>query len=64
VLLKNLPLKTYQKHSRLFEPDLFKILDPVASIAAKQSLGSTSPREVERALGAWRRRLKICASKL
>lgn len=58
ISLRGLPLKTYKSYSRLFEKDLYDILDVKKSLASKRSGGSTSPREVARAIAAWRRRVK------
>ena len=56
--LKELSLKEYQRHSTLFGKDLWKILDVRASLVLKQSEGSTSPKEVKKAIGVWKQRLK------
>jgi argininosuccinate lyase len=44
--------------SPLFGGDVGNLLEPRTGIAAKQSAGSTSPREVEHALRWWERRLR------
>jgi argininosuccinate lyase len=62
--LKGLPLGEYRKRSKLFEKDLFKILDLRASIAAKRSEGSTAPKEVRTALRRWKVRLRSPKLKL
>jgi argininosuccinate lyase len=56
--LKELPLKEYRRYSKLFERDLWKILDMRASLFQKVSLGSTSPKEVKKAIQRWQKRLK------
>ncbi len=55
--LKELPLKFYRRHSKLFDESLWQLLDVRVSLQLKQSKGSTAPKEVERALRQWRRRL-------
>jgi argininosuccinate lyase len=53
--LRELPLREYRSYSRLFEEDLFSILDPQKSISSKRSSGSTSPVEVQKALQQWKK---------
>jgi argininosuccinate lyase len=55
--LKDLPLRSYQRHSVLFDRDLYRLLNVKNSLKSKRSLGSTSPREVERALNSWEKKL-------
>jgi argininosuccinate lyase len=56
--LGDVPLPEYRRYSRLFEKDLFRDIDPRASVGRKLSAGSTSPAEVRKALREWRRKLK------
>jgi len=56
--LSRIPLEEYRKHSRSFAKDLYNALTPRGSIARKKSSGSTSPREVARAILRWKNRLK------
>jgi len=56
--LSRIPLEEYRKHSRSFAKDLYSALTPRGSIARKKSSGSTSPREVARAILRWKNRLK------
>jgi argininosuccinate lyase len=55
--LKDLALKEYRRYSALFDEDLYRSLDPRASLRRKQSAGSTSPAEVRKALRFWKRKL-------
>lgn len=52
-----LTLQHLRKYSKLFDRDAELLLTPMRSITLKQSEGSTSPREVRRALQQWRRKL-------
>ena len=56
VTLGELPLTEYRKQSRLFEKDIWKILTLRSSLLMKQSQGSTSPKEVIRAIGEWKKK--------
>ena len=56
--LAELALKDFRKFSRLFQKDIFKILDIQNSITGKVSEGSTSPKEVRKAIGRWKRKLE------
>jgi argininosuccinate lyase len=51
--LADLPLDRYRKHSALFARDLYRLLDPRSAVSQKRSAGSTSPREVQKALTLW-----------
>jgi argininosuccinate lyase len=53
--LNKLTLKEFKRYSSLFSQDVLLILDPRSSLNAKQSAGSTSPREVQKAIQRWRR---------
>lgn len=55
--LRDLPLERYRKFSDKFRGDVYAVLDPLSSVALKRSAGSTSPREVEKALRRWETRL-------
>ncbi len=57
IALTELPLTEYRKHSKLFEKGVYSMLDPRASLSRKRSAGSTSPKEVQKAIRSWRRRL-------
>ena len=54
----DLTLREYKAFTPLFEKDVMALLHPRISISSKQSLGSTSPREVKRELRRWKRILK------
>jgi len=56
--LESLSLKSLQGFSHLFEKDALDLSRPRKSIARKKSAGSTSPREVEKALRRWERALR------
>lgn len=53
--LNKLPLEEYKRYSKFFGKDVYTILDPRASISNKKSAGSTSPKEVRKAIRQWRR---------
>ncbi len=55
--LKELPLNVYRRHSKLFDDSLWRLLDVRVSLQLKRSKGSTAPREVEREIRRWRRKL-------
>jgi argininosuccinate lyase len=55
--LQDLPLERYRKFSGEFRGDVYRVLDPHASVALKRSAGSTSPKEVEKALRRWEKKL-------
>jgi argininosuccinate lyase len=55
--LKDIELKEYRRFSRLFGKDLYRYLDPRASLRNKKSSGSTSPGEVRKALRFWGKKL-------
>jgi argininosuccinate lyase len=56
--LSGLTLKDFRKHAREFDRDVLLLLSPRASLAAKRSAGSTSPKEVRAALARWERRVR------
>jgi argininosuccinate lyase len=56
--LPELPLSEYRKHSKWFESDVYSMLDPRPSLLRKQSSGSTSPKDVQKAIRKWRKRLQ------
>jgi argininosuccinate lyase len=53
--LKEFSLQSFRRHSDLFNEDLTKLLSNRASILNKKSSGSTSPKEVRKALNSWRK---------
>ena len=57
ILLNNLSLKEYYRHSNHFGEDVYGLFDIRRSISAKKSTGSTSPREVKKSLAAWKKKL-------
>ena len=56
--LKDLPLDLYRKRSPLFTRELYRLLDPRASVRRKRSPGSTAPGEVRKALAWWGKKLR------
>jgi argininosuccinate lyase len=57
--LDKLSLSDFRKHSGLFHNDVFSLLDVRKSIKLKKSSGSTSPKELKKALLVWRKRLRF-----
>jgi argininosuccinate lyase len=55
--LGEIPLGEYTRRSPAFSRDVSLLLDARTSLSMKKSAGSTSPSEVTRALGRWRKRL-------
>ena len=62
-LLKEFPLVRYREYSRLFAKDIAPLFDARESVARKQSFGSTSPKEVRKALNRWEKRLRVLPQK-
>ena len=60
--LAHLGLSEYRRHSKLFENDLYEMLDPRASLVRKRSAGSTSPKDVRKAIRKWTRKLRSASS--
>lgn len=52
--LRELSPRSYQRHSKLFGKDLWRVISLEASIANKKSEGSTSHVEVRKALKKWK----------
>ena len=52
--LEQLSLELYRRFSELCEADMFEYLDPMRSIQAKHSAGSTNPEMVRQAISDWR----------
>jgi argininosuccinate lyase len=57
VSLNEVPLREYKKFSGLFGKDVYDILDVRASLRLKNSSGSTSPKEVAKAIRRWDKKL-------
>jgi argininosuccinate lyase len=55
--LGELPLREYTRRSSAFSRDVSSLLDARTSLSMKQSAGSTSPKEVAKALRLWNKRL-------
>jgi argininosuccinate lyase len=56
ITLKQLSLKKYRAHSKLFGEDIYRLLDVRVSLEQKKSTGSTSPKEVRKALLMWKKK--------
>ena len=57
ISLADLALTDYRRHSKLFGNDLYGMLDPRKSLHRKQSAGSTSPKEVRKAMSSWKKKI-------
>jgi argininosuccinate lyase len=55
--LGELPLREYTGRSSAFSRDVSSLLDARTSLSMKRSAGSTSPKEVAKALHLWKKRL-------
>jgi argininosuccinate lyase len=55
--LADLPLDAYQRHSPLFEQDLYDAIDPDRVVARRDNPGGTAPKRVRAALRTARRAL-------
>ncbi len=60
--LRALPLTTYRSYSKLFENTVYDVLDVKRSLTHKNSAGSTSPKEVAKAIRNWKKKLKEIVS--
>ena len=58
-LLIELPLSELKKLSEKIEKDVYKFLDPMASISAKTSIGGTAPSQVKKQIIKAKMDLKI-----
>ena len=57
ISLADLALTDYRRHSKLFGNDLYGMLDPRESLHRKRSAGSTSPKEVRKAISSWKTKI-------
>jgi argininosuccinate lyase len=55
--LSDLPLKELQTYSPAIADDVFDVLSIDGSVAARDHVGGTAPRQVEAQVGRWRERL-------
>lgn len=55
--LNELLINDYKKFSIKFEPDVFNFLTSKASVKNKKSSGSTSPKEVEKQINHWKKKI-------
>jgi argininosuccinate lyase len=53
-----LDLKIYKKYSRMFESDIDKLFNPLSSVNAKKTVGSTNPGRVLNEIRKWEKLLK------
>ncbi len=58
IFLSEISLAQWQKFSPQFKNDLYKLLNARNSVAAKRSLGSTSPQDVAKQISNWTRKLR------
>ena len=58
-LLIELPITELKKLSEKIEKDVYKFLDPMASISAKTSIGGTAPSQVKKQIIKAKMDLKI-----
>jgi argininosuccinate lyase len=56
--LRDFRMQQLKRFSPRFHASALVLMDPHRSVAHKQSLGSTNPRQVKLALARWRKRLK------
>ncbi len=56
--LPSLSLTSYKQYSKLFDKDVLQLLNVKESLRRKQSLGSTSPKEVRKAIQFWKKKQK------
>jgi argininosuccinate lyase len=56
--LNKLTLGDFRKYSKVFQKDVFGLLDARKSIALKKSAGSTSPKELKKVLVSWKKILR------
>ncbi len=57
IFLSEISLEQWKKFSARFEKDVYGLLNPKVSVAAKNSFGGTSPQGVKRQLASWKKRL-------
>ncbi|MBN1917599.1 MAG: argininosuccinate lyase [Verrucomicrobia bacterium] len=55
--LREVTLDEWRRHERVFDKDVFGLLDAKRSLDRKTSRGSTAPNMVKREIGRWKRRL-------
>lgn len=56
--LAQLPLEAYREVSRVFEPDLYEVIDMKNIVMTKESLGGPAPQEVKRQIEWVKQKLK------
>ena len=58
IFLSEIPLGQWKKNSPHFKKDVYRLLNPQVSVAAKRTFGGTNPQSVNRQLQGWKKRLK------
>ncbi|HDY86729.1 MAG TPA: argininosuccinate lyase [bacterium] len=58
ISLLKIPLEKYKKSSKLFEKDIYKVIDLKKSVESKKTTGSTSPSSVKKQILSAERKLK------
>ncbi len=58
VVMKDLSLEEFRIFSKIFDKDVYQVLDPKKSAGRKISFGSTSPHQVKRQITHWKKVLK------
>ena len=57
--LADLTLADFQSSSSAFEEDIYTILNPQASLAARKGIGAPSPENIQRELSRWKQILAV-----
>lgn len=58
LFLSEIPFAQWKRFSAQFEKNVYGLLNPNISVAAKKSFGGTSPQGVKRQIDRWERKLK------
>ena len=58
IFLSEIALAQWRRFSTHFKKDVYKLLNPKTSVAAKKSFGGTNPQEVKRHINNWQKKLK------
>ena len=58
IFLSEITLEQWKKFSSHFDKNIYRLLNPQTSVAAKKSFGGTSPQSVKRQIRNWERKLK------
>jgi argininosuccinate lyase len=57
--LADLPLAELQKFSKLLDKDVFKVLSPEGSLASRDHIGGTAPKQVKAAIARARKKIRM-----